>query len=420
MKRLLAVLGLVFSLGCPSGVSAQISDGVVKIGILNDMDGPYADLSGKGSVVAAQMAIDEVKPSLNFKVELVSAGHQLKPDVGTGIIRRWFDADGVDMVADIAHSGIALAAQELAKSKNRIVIATAVGTTDFTGKACSKIGASWLYDTYALSSVLVKSMIEKKLDTWFILAVDYAFGQSMTADITKVVEQAGGKVTGVVRHPLNTADFSSYLLQAQSSGAKVIVLANGGTDLVNSVKQAKEFGIVERGQTLATPLMFITDVNSLGLEAAQRTPVRHPVLLGLERRDEGVVEALLESTRKASDHGSCRRILRGQTLSPIRPGSRNRRGSGRHEQDAIASGQRHVCQRRSFAGGWPLDPPHVSRRSQGAQRFERPMGLLQGDPEHSRLQGVPEPEGKRLSAGSISANAVRKAGRPSSAHRERA
>jgi branched-chain amino acid transport system substrate-binding protein len=269
MMRLLAALGLVISLICPSGAFAQVSDGVVKIGILNDTDGPYADLSGKGSVVAAQMAIDEMKPSLNFKVELVSAGHQLKPDVGIGIIRRWFDADGVDMVADIVHSGIALAAQELAKTKNRIVIGTAVGTTDFTGKACSKIGASWLYDTYALSSVLVKSMIEQKLDTWFILAVDYAFGQSMTADITKVVEQSGGKVVGVVRHPLNTADFSSYLLQAQSSAAKVTVLANGGTDLVNSIKQAKEFGIVERGQTLATPLMFITDVNSLGLEAAQ-------------------------------------------------------------------------------------------------------------------------------------------------------
>jgi branched-chain amino acid transport system substrate-binding protein len=269
MTRLLAILGLVLSLGCPSYVSAQISDGVVKIGILNDMDGPYSDLSGKGSVVAAQMAIDEMKPSLSFKVELVSASHQLKPDVGTGIIRRWFDADGVDMIADIVHSGIALAAQELAKSKNRIIIGTAVGTTDFTGKACTKNGASWLYDTYALSSVLVKSMVEQKLDTWFILAVDYTFGQSMTADITKVVEQAGGKVLGVVRHPLNTADFSSYLLQGQASGAKVVVLANGGTDLVNSIKQAKEFGISERGQTLATPLMFITDVNSLGLEAAR-------------------------------------------------------------------------------------------------------------------------------------------------------
>jgi branched-chain amino acid transport system substrate-binding protein len=269
VNRFLVALALLFSLGCSTDVRAQISDSVVKIGILNDMDGPYADLSGKGSVVAAQMAIDEMKPSLDFKVELVSAGHQLKPDIGVGIIRRWFDAENVDMVADIVHSGIALAAQQLADSKDRIVIGTAVGTTDFTGKACTKTSASWLYDTYALSNVLVKSMVEKKLDTWFILAVDYAFGQSMTNDITKSVEQAGGKVLGVVRHPLNTADFSSYLLQAQSSGAKVVVLANGGTDLVNSIKQAKEFGLTQRGQTLATPLMFITDVNSLGLQAAQ-------------------------------------------------------------------------------------------------------------------------------------------------------
>jgi branched-chain amino acid transport system substrate-binding protein len=269
VNRFLVVLALLLSLGCSTDVRAQISDSVVKIGILNDMDGPYADLSGKGSVVAAQMAIDEMKPSLDFKVELVSAGHQLKPDIGVGIIKRWFDAENVDMVADIVHSGIALAAQQLADSKDRIVIGTAVGTTDFTGKACTKTSASWLYDTYALSNVLVKSMVEKKLDTWFILAVDYAFGQSMTNDITKSVEQAGGRVLGVVRHPLNTADFSSYLLQAQSSGAKVVVLANGGTDLVNSIKQAKEFGLTQRGQTLATPLMFITDVNSLGLQAAQ-------------------------------------------------------------------------------------------------------------------------------------------------------
>jgi branched-chain amino acid transport system substrate-binding protein len=269
VNRFLVALALLFSLECSTDVRAQISDNVVKIGILNDMDGPYADLSGKGSVVAAQMAIDEMRPSLDFKVELVSAGHQLKPDIGVGIIRRWFDAENVDMVADIVHSGIALAAQQLADSKDRIVIGTAVGTTDFTGKACTKTSASWLYDTYALSNVLVKSMVEKKLDTWFILAVDYAFGQSMTNDITKSVEQAGGKVLGVVRHPLNTADFSSYLLQAQSSGAKVVVLANGGTDLVNSIKQAKEFGLTQRGQTLATPLMFITDVNSLGLQAAQ-------------------------------------------------------------------------------------------------------------------------------------------------------
>jgi branched-chain amino acid transport system substrate-binding protein len=252
--------------GCARG---QISNEVVKIGILNDMNGPFAEFAGKGSVTAAQMAIDELKAQFPARIELVSADHQLKPDVGSAIIRKWFDIENVDIAVDFVYSAIALAAQDLAKSRNRIVIATAVGTTEFTGKSCNSNSASWLYDTNALSNGLVTSMVQSKLDTWFIIAVDYAFGQSMTNDATKAVEAAGGKVVGVVRHPLNTSDFASYLLQAQASGAKVVLLASGGADLVNAIKQSKEFGLTGRGQVLATPLMFITDVRSLGLEIAQ-------------------------------------------------------------------------------------------------------------------------------------------------------
>jgi branched-chain amino acid transport system substrate-binding protein len=245
-----------------------ISDDVVKIGVINDMSGPYGPLAGKGSVVAAQMAIDELKDTLPFKVQMVSADHQLKVELGVSIIKRWYEQDHVDMVTDIVHSAIALAAQQIAATDNRIVIAQAVGAVDFTGKACTPNSAAWLYDTYALSNGLVRSLVANKQDTFFIIAVDYAFGVSMTKDVTEAAKAAGGKVLGVVKFPLNSSDFASYLLQAQSSGAKVVLLAAGGADLVNLIKQAREFGLTQQGQSVVTPLMFISDVKSIGLDTA--------------------------------------------------------------------------------------------------------------------------------------------------------
>jgi branched-chain amino acid transport system substrate-binding protein len=272
VARLALTVGLGLSTLLPAGIAsaadAKISDNVIKIGVVNDAGGPYADLAGKGSVIAAQMAIDEMKGELPAPVELVSADHQLKVDVGVAIVKRWFDQEKVDAVVDIVHSAIALAAQQIAKAQNRIVIATAVGTVDFTGKACTGNTASWLYDTYALSNGLVRSLVANKLDTFYIIAVDYAFGQSMTNDVTKAAEAAGGKVLGVVKFPLNSPDFASQLLQAQSSGAKVVLLAAGGADLINLIKQSREFGITQRGQTVVTPLMFLTDDKGLGLDVA--------------------------------------------------------------------------------------------------------------------------------------------------------
>lgn len=335
-NRLSVCLILVNLVFLPKAAFAQISDDVVKIGIINDMDGPYADLSGKGSVIAAQMAIDEMKDELNFKVELISAGHQLKPDIGTAIIRRWFDAEKVDMVADIVHSAIALAAEDIAKARNRIVIATAVGTTDFTGKACTPNSASWLYDTNALSGGLVKSMIAKKLDSWFIIAVDYAFGQSMTSDVTKAVEAAGGKVVRVVRHPLGTADYASYLLQAQSSGAKVVLLANGGNDLVNAIKQAKEFGLTQRGQTLATPLMFITDVKSLGLEEAQGLSFTTPFYWDLNDATRAW------SKRFMKLHGAAPTMVHAAVYSAVRHYLESVRAAGTDEAQAVMKKMREL------------------------------------------------------------------------------
>jgi branched-chain amino acid transport system substrate-binding protein len=249
---------------------AQISDGVVKIGVLNDQSGLYADLGGSGSVVAAKMAVEDAGGSVLGKpVEIVVADHQNKADIAAAIARQWFDVDKVDMVIDFDNSSVALAVEQLAKERDRIAIATAVGSTDFTGKSCSPTAISWTYDSYALTTSLARSMTQRGLDSWFFVTVDYTFGHSLEADATRAVLAAGGHVLGSVRHPLNTADFSSYLLQAKASGAKVVAFANGGGDMINATKQANEFGLPQGGQTLASLLVFITDVHSLGLEAAQ-------------------------------------------------------------------------------------------------------------------------------------------------------
>jgi branched-chain amino acid transport system substrate-binding protein len=250
--------------------AAQISEGVVKIGVLNDQTGLYADLAGPGSVLAARMAAEDMGGSVLGKpVEVVFADHQNKADIGAAIARQWFEVDHVDMVLDFSNSSVALAVETLAHERNRIAIANAVGTTDYTGKACTPNEAAWLYDSYALTTSLARAALARGLDTWFFLTVDYAFGHSLEADARRAVEAGGGKVLGSVRHPLNTADFSSYLLQAKASGAKVVALANGGGDMTTATKQANEFGLVQGGQTLVSLLVFITDVHSLGLQAAQ-------------------------------------------------------------------------------------------------------------------------------------------------------
>ncbi len=253
-----------------SGARCQVSDDVVRIGVLNDQSGLYADLGGPGSVVAARMAVEDVGGTvLGEPVEIVVADHQNKADIGAAIARRWFDAEKVDMAIGFDNSSVALAVEQLAAEHNRIAIAGAVGSTAFTGKACTPTEASWIYDSYALTTSLARSVVAEGRDTWFFLTVDYAFGHSLEADATSAVLAAGGKVLGSVRHPLNTADFSSYLLQAQASGAKVVALANGGGDMINAIKQAGEFGLTRSGQTVVSLLVFISDVHSMGLQTAQ-------------------------------------------------------------------------------------------------------------------------------------------------------
>ncbi len=249
---------------------AQTADNVVRIGVLTDMSSLYADLSGPGSVLAARMAVEDFGAAAKgLKVEILSADHQNKPDVGSSIARQWIDTDKVDAIVDVPNSGVALAVSQVVREKNKVFLVSGAGTSDLTGKACSPNTIHWTYDTWALANGTGKAVVKMGGDTWFFLTADYAFGQALERDTAAVVQANGGKVLGEVRHPLNTADFSSYLLQAQASKAKVIGLANAGGDTDNAIKQAAEFGIVKGGQTLAGLLVFITDVHSLGLQTAQ-------------------------------------------------------------------------------------------------------------------------------------------------------
>jgi branched-chain amino acid transport system substrate-binding protein len=242
----------------------------LRIGVLNDQSGVYADLAGPGEVVAARMAVDDLGGKVNGQlVEVIAADHQNKAEIGSGIARKWFDLEHVGMAIGFSNSSVALAVERVAHERGCIAIATAVATVDFTGKNCSPTAAAWLYDSYSLTNSLAHAMVTAGGSTWFFITVDYAFGHSMEADARRAVEASGGKVFGSVLHPLGTADFSSYLLQAKASGAAVIAFANAGGDLINGIKQAQEFHLSEGGQTLAALLLYITDVHSLGLQTAQ-------------------------------------------------------------------------------------------------------------------------------------------------------
>ena len=270
-KILPVALGLGLFAVSASGALAQISDNVVRLGVLDDMSGPYADIQGPGDVVSVKMAVEDFGGTVLGKpIEVLSRDLMNKADVGAQIAREWYDVDHVDAILGLGNSAVALAVQDITRQKNRIDIVAAAGSTDLTGKACSPIGVHWVYDTYALANGTAGAIMRRGgADTWFFITTDYAFGHSLERDAAAVVKKSGGKVVGVVRVPLNNADFSSYLLQAQGSKAKVIGLANAGADLINSIKQASEFGIVASGQKLAGLLVLITDIHALGLRTAQ-------------------------------------------------------------------------------------------------------------------------------------------------------
>ncbi|MBY5394271.1 ABC transporter substrate-binding protein [Rhizobium leguminosarum] len=268
-KNLIA--SVAFLLASSTAVLAQsATDGKVKIGILNDQSGVYADFGGKSSVEAAKMAVEDFGGKvLDVPVEIVDADHQNKPDIASNIARQWYDTEQVDAIMELTTSSVALAVQAIGKEKKKIDIVTGAATTDLTGKACSPYGFHWAYDTHALAVGTGGALVKQGGDSWFFLTADYAFGYSLEQQTSDYVKASGGKVVGAVRHPLSTQDFSSFLLQAQSSGAKVIGLANAGLDTANAIKQAAEFGITQGGQHLAALLFTLAEVHGLGLEAAQ-------------------------------------------------------------------------------------------------------------------------------------------------------
>ena len=268
-KRGLLSLAVAAALG--AGVAqAQVSDNVIKIGILSDMSSLYTDLAGAGSVVAARMAVEDSGiERRGYKVEYVSADHQNKADVGSAVARQWYDTEKVDVIVDTPNSGVALAVNQITRDKGKAFLVSGAASSDLTGKACSPNTIHWTYDTWMLANGTGSAIVKTGGDTWFFLTADYAFGHALERDTEAVVAKMGGKTLGKVRHPLNTQDFSSFLLQAQASKAKIIGLANAGGDTTNSIKQAAEFGIVKGGQNLAGMLVFLTDIHALGLPTAQ-------------------------------------------------------------------------------------------------------------------------------------------------------
>ena len=274
MKRHLAILSIISALAAaPNAAHAQAAfDGTVKVGILNDQSSLYADVTGQGSVIAARMALEDymkANPNTKLKVEIIFADHQNKPDIGSNLARQWYDRDGVDMILDVPNSAVALAVSEVTKQVNKVHVNGSAGTARLTGDACSPNTVQWTFDNFALANGTGRAVVQTGGDTWFFITADYAFGHDLEAQTSTIVMAEGGKIIGGVRAPLNTPDFSSFLLQAQTSKAKVIGLANAGGDTINSIKQAAEFGIVSAGQRLAGLLVFVTDVHALGLPIAQ-------------------------------------------------------------------------------------------------------------------------------------------------------
>jgi branched-chain amino acid transport system substrate-binding protein len=269
MRNVLLASAAIFVAGAYAAMAAP-SDGKVKIGILNDQSGVYADFGGKSSVEAAKMAVEDFGGNvLGVPVEIVDADHQNKADIASNIARQWFDTDQVDAIMELTTSSVALAVQAIAKEKKKIDIVTGAATTELTGKQCSPYGFHWAYDTHALAVGTGGALVKQGGDSWFFLTADYAFGYSLEQQTSDFVKKSGGNIVGSVRHPLATTDYSSFLLQAQSSGAKVVGLANAGADTQNAIKQAAEFGITQSGQRLAALLFTLAEVHGIGLEAAQ-------------------------------------------------------------------------------------------------------------------------------------------------------
>lgn len=326
-----AGVGLLLAPFAAQAQAPKISDNVVKIGILNDQSGVYADFGGKWSVEAAKMAAEDFGGKvLGAPIEIVSADHQNKPDVASNIARQWYDVDKVDTVMELTTSSVALAVQALSKEKKKINVVTGAATTDLTGKQCSPFGFHWAYDTHALAVGTGGALVERGGDTWFFLTADYAFGYSLEEETARYVKSKGGKVLGAVRHPLSANDFSSFLLQAQSSGAKVIGLANAGLDTSNSIKQAAEFGIVQGGQRLAALLFTLAEVHGLGLQAAQGLVLTEGYYWDLDDKSRPFAKRFMERT------GRMPNMVQAGTYSAVTQYLKAVQAAGTDQTEAVA------------------------------------------------------------------------------------
>ena len=318
------------------GIAAPAgAEDVVRIGVLSDMSGPYSDIAGKGSVAAAELAVEELGGSLGGRrIEIVYADHQNKPDVGAAIARKWFDNEGVDVIVDVITSSVALAVQHIAREKDKIVIFSGAGADQLTGEACTRNSFVWTWDTYALANVASKAFAQEKLRDWYLIEVDYALGRALENGVRKALEHSGGKVVGVARHPLGTSDFSSYLLQAQGSGAPVVALLNGGADAVNSVKQASEFHINDK-QTIAALGMLINDVKALGLKDAQGLRVTESFYWNLDDRSRAWA-----ARYGAKINGSMPSMIQAGAYSAVRHYLRAVKAADTKDANAVAGAMR--------------------------------------------------------------------------------
>ena len=330
MKLLATFLAGVAMAAVPALAQAQVSDNVVRLGILNDQSGVYADYGGKWSVEAARMAVEDFGGTvLDKPIEIVSADHQNKPDVASSIARGWYDNDKVDAIMELTTSSVALAVQQLSKDKKKITMTSGAATSDLTGKACTPYGFHWAFDTRALAVGTGGSLVEAGGDTWFFITADYAFGHALEADTAKYVASKGGKVVGSVRHPLATNDFSSFLLQAQGSKAKIVGFANAGLDTNNSIKAASEFGIVQGGQRLAALLFTLAEVHGLGLQAAQGLVLTEGFYWDLDDQNRAFAKRFMART------GRMPNMIQAGTYSSVLQYLKAVKSAGTDESDAV-------------------------------------------------------------------------------------
>lgn len=332
-------------------LAASASDGKVKIGILNDQSGVYADFGGKGSVEAAKMAVEDFGGKvLDGPIEVVDADHQNKPDIASNIARQWFDTNQVDAIMELTTSSVALAVQAIAKEKKKIDIVTGAATTELTGKQCSPYGFHWAYDTHALAVGTGGALVKQGGKKWFFLTADYAFGYSLEQQTSDFVKANGGEVVGAVRHPLSNADYSSFLLQAQSSGANVVGLANAGADTQNAIKQAAEFGITQGGQRLAALLFTLAEVNGLGLEAAQGLSLTEGFYWDRDDESRKFGERYMKRTGKMPN------MIQAGTYSAVLQYLKAIQKAGTDETEAVAKQVHEMPVEDVFAGKGTVGP----------------------------------------------------------------